>query len=154
MNAEEIKKNIEAFKSAKPYFKGVFSINTLPTKLSTPSFLVCNFDTDVNPGSHWFCLFKNTKTKLDCFYSLGLNSEKLELIQKYCKIEFATKITFNETQVQSNLTSTCGNFVLYFAFQRLHNLDLQFDELLNEIFEENIDNNEVKVANFFLSITK
>ena len=152
MNGDDLKKIIESINSAKQYFKGVFSINTLPKKLSCPSFVICNYDIDTNPGSHWFCLFKAKKSNLECFDSLGLNEEKVELIQKYCKIQYISHFTFNETQVQSNCTSTCGKFVLYFALQRLHNLDLSFPEILNEIFQADINKNELNVANFLQNI--
>lgn len=149
MNSVDIKRVIESINSAKKYFTGVFSINTLPKKLSNPSFLICNFDIDSNPGSHWFCLFKTTKTQLECFDSLGLNEEKQNLLDKYCQIRYISSLIYNQTQVQNNSTSTCGKFALYFAIHRLHNLDLSFTELLNEIFEENVENNESKVASFF-----
>jgi len=149
MNSAQLKEIIYNFETAKNYFIGVFSINTLPQKLSIPSFLICNYDIDTNPGSHWFCLFKTNQKFVECFDSLGVSPDKFMLLQKYCKWRCGSYITFNETQVQSNLTSTCGNFVLYFAFQRLHNLDLSFSDILNEIFDLDIDNNEKRVVRFF-----
>ncbi len=154
MNGDKLKEIIQSINSARTFFKGVFSINTLPKKLSVPSFLICNYDTDNNPGSHWFGLFKADKNILECFDSLGVNDEKLQLIDRYVKIQYITHLKFNETKVQSHLTSTCGKFVLYFSLQRLHNLDLSFSELLNEIFEENVDNNEEKVEIFLKNIIK
>lgn len=148
MNGEQLKDIINSTNSAKKYFKGIYSINTLPKNLSTPSYLICNYDFDKNPGTHWFCLFKTSATKLECFDSLGLTAEKQKILKSYIKIKNIDSICYNQTQVQNTSTSTCGKFVLYFAIQRLHNLDLDFTELLNEIFEENVDNNEIKVMNF------
>ncbi len=148
MNGEELKDIINSINSAKQYFKGIFSINTLPRKLSVPSFLICNYDIDKKPGSHWFCVFKSSTKILECFDSLGLTEEKQTLLKNHCKIDNIGSICYNQTQVQNNLSSTCGKFVLYFAIQRLHNLDLNFTELLNEIFEENVNNNEIRVSNF------
>ena len=153
MNGDDLKRFIEPINSAKKYFKGIYSINTLPQKLSIPSFLICNFDVESNPGSHWFCLFKTSKNILECFDSLGLNDEKQHLIKKYCKIRYVISLNYNETPVQNSSTSTCGKFVLYFAIQRLHNLDLSFSEILNEIFEENANNNEARVATFLQEIS-
>ena len=42
--------------------------------------------------------------------------------------------------------------MLYFLFERLFNLDLTFDELLEDIFENNIDENEKKVTEFCQNI--
>jgi hypothetical protein len=152
MNGQELRNIIDSVKSAKHFFEGIFSINTLPTNLNTPSFIICNFDTNENPGTHWFCLFKTTKSNLECFDSLGLNEGKQDLLKKYCKIGNIKSLIYNETAVQSNSTTTCGKFVLYFAFHRLHNLDLDFTHLLNDIFTENIPSNENKVASFLNEI--
>lgn len=149
MNGQQLIDIINSSNSAKTYFKGIFSINTLPKKLTIPSFIICNFDLDKNPGSHWFCLFKTCKTNLECFDSLGLNEQKQNLLGQYCSIQNTNSLIYNKTPVQSSLTSTCGKFALYFAFHRLHNLDLSFTELLNEIFNDNIDNNELEVIKFF-----
>jgi len=152
MNGEEIKNIINLIPSINNLFKGVFSINTLPKQLTVPSFLICNFDLDIQPGSHWFCLLKTAKSQLECFDSLGINKDKEELLQKYCKIQYISSINFNETRVQNLNTSTCGKFAIFFAVQRLHNLDLTFSETLNEIFFKNDSLNERKVRNFFKNI--
>jgi hypothetical protein len=74
------------------------------------------------------------------------------LLQKYCKIQYISSINFNETHVQNLNTSTCGKFAIFFAVQRLHNLDLTFSETLNEIIFKNDSLNERKVRNFFKNI--
>lgn len=152
MNGEDLKQFLISINSVSSYFKGIFSINTLPLYLNNPSFVICNYDTDKKPGSHWFCLFRCSQNKVECFDSLGLNSERLKLISDNLKIKYVTHITYNETQVQSKFTSTCGNFVLYFAIQRLHNLDLSFSELLNEIFDSDPIKNENTVKKFLETI--
>jgi len=152
MNGEEIENIIKFIPSIKDVFKGVFSINTLPKKLAIPSFLICNFDLDSQPGSHWFCLLKTAKNQLECFDSLGITKAKEELLQKYCKIQYISAINFNETPVQNINTSTCGKFAIFFAVQRLHNLDLTFSETLNEIFYQNDALNERKVSKFIKNI--
>jgi hypothetical protein len=61
-------------------------------------------------------------------------------------------LEFNETAFQSDNSDSCGLFVLYFIFERLHNFDLTFKTLLEEIFEESISINEERVAKFCESI--
>jgi hypothetical protein len=55
---------------------------------------------------------------------------------------------FNETAFQNIDTASCGLFVLYFLFERMHNLDLSFDDIIEEIFEEDTNANEEKVKTF------
>ena len=57
-------------------------------------------------------------------------------------------IEYNESAFQKETTESCGLFVLYFLFERLFNLDLTFDKLLEDIFEKNLDKNEKKVIEF------
>ena len=54
--------------------------------------------------------------------------------------------------MQDLSTSTCGEFVLYFLFQRMHNQDLDYETLLNDIFVSNPVTNEQKVKKFFDNI--
>jgi len=55
---------------------------------------------------------------------------------------------------QSNLTDTCGKFVLYFVFERFYNQDIDFQNLLDEIFDKNIEANELKVNKFYEELLK
>ena len=69
------------------------------------------------------------------------------MVEKFCK--FSTKkIVFNESAFQDSESDTCGKFALYFAIERMHNLDLSFEEILHDLFEINISHNEEKVKKF------
>ena len=57
---------------------------------------------------------------------------------------------FNTTRVQAQDSEMCGKYCLYFIIQRIFNDDLDFEELLNEIFEANTAKNEVLVEEFFV----
>jgi len=50
---------------------------------------------------------------------------------------------------QSEISTSCGKFVLYFIFERLTNLDIPYFELLEEIFKENSSANEKIVEDFY-----
>jgi hypothetical protein len=58
------------------------------------------------------------------------------------------KLKVNNTTFQSKNTDSCGLFTLYFIFERLHNFDMSFDDILEDIFEINVDSNESKVIKF------
>jgi hypothetical protein len=57
-------------------------------------------------------------------------------------------LEFNETPFQKEDSDTCGLFTIYFVFERLHNFDLSFDEILEDIFDISCEVNENTVKNF------
>jgi Ulp1 family protease len=97
---------------------------------------------------HWYCLYRDSPTTIECFDSLGIDTEKKLFLQNFYQRSRVKQIDFNTAPVQECNTSTCGLFCIYFIFNRLLNLDLPFDVLLNEIFNEKLDQNEIKVKKF------
>jgi hypothetical protein len=69
-------------------------------------------------------------------------------LQNYGKFKGIKTLEVNETAFQSDNSESCGLFVLYFLFERVHNFDLTFKVLLEDIFEENTSLNELKVIEF------
>ncbi len=59
---------------------------------------------------------------------------------------------FNESPVQSQDSKLCGEFVVYFCIWRLFNWDLTLEELLNDIFSEDLLNNEREVKKFITNL--
>ena len=90
---------------------------------------------------------RSHKDYIELFDSLGIDEEKHSLITNYCKFR-TKKIIFNEDQFQDSTSDSCGYFVLYFVFERMHNLDLSFEDLLEDIFNHNHIENEEKVKQF------
>jgi hypothetical protein len=146
MLGSEFEKYFENFLEFKKYFLGVFSIDNLPKALKINFFFVCNTKPSNAPGEHWFCVIKTQRNYIELFDSLGVNEEK-ELFYKQ-NLHFRGFLTFNETPFQSNSSQNCGFFCLYFIFQRLHNLDLTFEELIDEFFDPSEIVNERKVVDF------
>ena len=62
------------------------------------------------------------------------------------------ELKINSTQVQASTSTTCGKFCLMFIIERLHNPDMSYDELLNEIFSDDCNENEKTVELFFNEI--
>ena len=94
-------------------------------------------------------MYKEEQKKLLCFDSLGIDDIKKNLLEKYCKLKGITEIDFNETQFQLSTSATCGKFVIYFLIQKAYNKDLNFVDLLHDIFEKDPLKNEVIIENFF-----
>ena len=55
---------------------------------------------------------------------------------------------FNENRFQSYRSDTCGEFCLYFLVERVLNDDIEFEDLLKEIFTVNLKTNEDRVQKF------
>ena len=149
MQGFELNEFFNQYPILQKHYQGIFAINTLPKILKFRHFLICNTDQSSGSGEHWFCFLRNSKSSIECFDSLGINAEKKAILQENCKFRGIKSIEFNESQFQSNSSDSCGLFTLYFIFERMHNLDLTFNELLEEIFEpENFEKNEEKVVIF------
>jgi hypothetical protein len=101
-------------------------------------------------GIHWFLLIRISKNELECFDSLGVNLERQSQLkaQQFTGIR---QIYFNKNQLQPSDSSSCGQFCLFFIFERLHNLDFSFGELINEILTEEKKTNEKIVTEFYNS---
>ena len=132
----------------KKHFRGTFSIDTLPKSLKNLDFCVCNTDFSTGAGIHWFFILKTSKNTIEVFDSLGIDSQKEKNIETYFKFRGIRSIQFNESVFQNQESTTCGLFVIYFIWQRMFNLDLSFDEILEHIFDHETSLNELKVTKF------
>ena len=149
MQGFEITQYLNKFPNLKKHYRGIFSIDTLPKFLKIRQFLICNTDISTGNGLHWFCLLRTSKTSIECFDSLGISSSKKTILEKNCHFRGVKELEFNETPFQSLDSTSCGLFSVYFIIQRIHNLDVSFDELLSDIFDgENKEINESLVHKF------
>lgn len=148
MQGNELSNFIAKFSTLDAYFKGVFSINTMPKSLNKRQFFFTNIDLNSGTGSHWICVIKNDNNELELFDSLGNTDVKIEWFLKHCEIKPKHQLNYNLTPVQNILSNACGKFVLYFAIKRLFNIDLSFSKLINDIFDEDTNENEIIVNSF------
>ena len=153
MQGSELNTCLENFPILKKHYLGIFAINTLPKFIKFRQFLICNTDRSSGPGKHWFAFLRNSKSTIECFDSLGVNTDKKINLQRYCNFRGVSEVEFNETIFQSNDSNTCGLFTLYYVIERMHNLDLSFQELLEDIFDDkNHELNEQKVLKFYSNV--
>lgn len=154
MQGSKLNEYFQSFPFLKKHYDGIFAINTLPKSIKVRHFCICNTDESTGNGIHWFCFVRTTKSTIECFDSLGVCLEKKEKLQKYCNFRAIREIEFNETSFQAKDTDTCGLFTVYFIIQRMHNFDLTFDDLLEQIFDpENHEENEKIVSQFCNNLT-
>ena len=76
MIASEFHQKLLNFPNVKKSFQGVFSADTIPTKINNKSFIICNTDIKNGSGKHWYCVIKLQPSILECFDSLGIANEK------------------------------------------------------------------------------
>ena len=129
-------------------FDGVYSFDKIPTQIKLHHFIICNTDISSGSGKHWFCVFRSNKKFLECFDSLGVGPEK-QIFLKSVQFRGIRELNYNESPVQSVTSSACGEFCLFFLFERLHNLNFEFSDLINEIFSQNFERNEHRVREFY-----
>ncbi len=108
------------------------------------------FSVSEGEGLHWFFLCHREQSHYEIFDSLGSNHlyirHILKNIKGYCD--------FNETAVQGEKSTSCGEFCVFFAIQRYFNEDLSLQELLEECFTTNTTQNEEIVKSFLQNIQK
>ena len=108
-----------------PCFRGVFPVDTLPTKPSKKECGIVNFDKSGGSGTHWVAWYKNGKTKI-YFDSYGV--QPLTEVNKY----LGKSIYYNTDQVQPRGEVFCGHLCLY-VLKEL-NEGHEFQSILNKFF--------------------
>lgn len=150
MLGTEFKKYFESFPYLKQYFAGIFAADELPKKLKNDYFIICNTDLSSGPGKHWYCLARFNDC-IECFDSLGVDDSKKAFLSQLPLVQNVGELDVNTTQLQSENSNACGEFVIYFVVQRFHNKDQDLNSLLNDIFTFDTENNEIKVKKFLLT---
>jgi len=128
-------------------FRGVFSINNMPTVLpKPPSFIIMNTDTTHLPGKHWKVLFIDKNYCGEIFDSLALPN--CDYVTRFMN-RHSRKWIRNALAYQHPLSSTCGAYALYFVMQRLH-----YDSLhdICKHFSHDTLVNEKRIRNFYKSL--
>jgi hypothetical protein len=150
MNSSEITNQLLKFPNIEKKFQGIFSADNLPKHIKNKHFIICNTDLSSGEGKHWYSVVKISSNTLEIFDSLGIQQEKKHIIQNSFRQKSIEKIKFNVTQLQSSSSTTCGQFVLFYLINRYHNLDLNFTDLINEIFVLSENENEEIVKKIYV----
>ena len=88
-------------------------------------------------------VYKSSDEVTEVFNSLG--TEKKFLTES---LEFKTFYEYNITAVQKSDSIQCGQFCIFFIVNRLFNLDVEFEDLINELFVADLEKNEQIVKDF------
>jgi len=123
-------------------FEGVFPYDCLPVVSAFPAAYIANTEPRTKPGAHWIAMYFDQDRNGDYFDSYG----RIPLPKfKSFLDKYALEWQYNNKQLQTPLTSTCGQYCIYFLYQRVREMPLQ--KILNRFVEDTLKNDEM-ITNF------
>ena len=158
MNTEELTLKLEGHRETRNSFIGVFAADQLPERKKKGLYIV-NLDKIENDGSHWVAMnIGSGKKKSFYFDSYGM-PPPFEHFRRFLRRGFR----WNKKQLQHPLSTTCGQWCLYFCLRQSQGWKLkstfgpfsntQFlanDHVVNEIVRENFQTEEKVIDRRFM----
>ena len=123
----------------RPVLVGVYAANTLPSgpRKRKPCAYIVNTDRSYLPGSHWNVIYFDINGEVDFFDSYGRPPPK----------DFSTLLgdsyNYQEHFIQHPLSSACGQYCIFYVFQRSRGLSME--EILSLFDKDNTLLNDVIV---------
>ena len=98
------------------HFRGVYSIDNIPEPVPN-SFFIINLSKQNEYGTHWTLLFMSRPDKKIIYFicSLNTNPKKYKLLYSII-LKTGYRLWTVDRQLQSNRTTSCGAFVIFFAW--------------------------------------
>ncbi len=103
--------------------------------------------TKAGAGLHWFVVFQMYNI-VEVFDSAGTS----EMFLKDVLHQFKGSCVCNVTRLQPKDSNKCGEFALFFVLNRVYNKDLDFSDLLNSLFSQDVVKNEEEVLDFLYEV--
>ena len=104
-----------------PLFEGVFPADLLPQKIQYPTALIANTDPHTKPGSYWVAIYIDPDGVGDYFDSYG--RPPIDHFRKYLD-RHCLQWDYSNRPIQEILTSTCGQYCLYFLYNRCRGVSM------------------------------
>ena len=121
MNGDQIEKILaQSLACTRTHFLGVFARDQLPTPSKYPACFVANTDPISLPGTHRVAFFYHSPTHLEFFDSYGEPPD----FYNFPISKKITSLTTNSYPLQSLRTSVCGQFCVYYLFQRSRSMPM------------------------------
>ena len=117
MNSRQLHWILSGDKFTKLSFKGVYAIDEIKLieTVSYPSSFVINLDPSYKPGSHWVAVYFDRNDIGEYFDSFARHPphEVDHFLRSHVK-----GWQYNRMQVQELYTMTCGQFVVFYVYQK------------------------------------
>jgi hypothetical protein len=97
IESDQINKIMLSIHDTKRKFRGVFASDMLPKTIQLPSSLIANFDSSMNPRSHWISIFITRKKMAEYIDSyagsplVSLGNNWRIILKPICTIKFDYK---------------------------------------------------------------
>jgi hypothetical protein len=122
MNSYEIEKALRSNPITRDIFVGVFPADQLPEK-EYPGAYIVNTDPADQPGQHWVAFYCTEAGKLEAFDSFGKNPGIYsDHIKEWMGTDY---LILSNSVLQSDNSTLCGNYCLYFLLLRCHNFSYE-----------------------------
>ena len=137
MNGVQIATALLSDPIVKNIFVGVFAADHLPNK-EYPGGYIINTDTSDKPGQHWVAFYTEVPGRLEGFDSFGRNpSYYSELIKKWVGDDF---LTISNAQHQSNDSTVCGQYRIFFILLRSHGF--KYEDVMSALIKNRVINDK------------
>lgn len=125
---------------------GVYAADMLPISNSVKNVgLIANIDESSSPGQHWIVLFIPHRGMPEFFDPLGYKpSFYLPHFENFL-VNRGPRYKYNTQKIQSDDSSNCGLFCIYFLY--LRSRDVTFQNILNTFSIHNNENDN-KIITF------
>jgi len=159
MDSLQIKKLMEWTPYSKQHFGGVYALDQIcdiiVNKRHLPQCFVFNYDPSYKPGSHWVAAIYTSPGQSHLFFDSYGRPPAFKTIHKFLE----NRYKYNSVQYQNELTSTCGEWCIFFLWYHLThqqvnwnfvfdtNFTLQNDEMVNEWINQTFGPQHVQVIN-------
>ena len=113
----------------KKYFRGVFSLDTVPDSISMidpnkPNFLIFNTEPSTKPGAHWVGAFIDLQSDIVFIDSYDQSPHYYDLEDFFLEATGGDYITIGK-KLQSDFTNVCAIYVLFFGHYLSKGYDLK-----------------------------
>lgn len=127
------------------YFKGVFPVDKLPTKIKKPALIIANTDPSTKPGRHWVAFYLPKVGPPEYFDSIGVPPKQKEFLTFLKK--HGTRYKFNNKRLQGALSTTCGNYCGVYLYYRAKKTS--FRDFLKLFSNTDFSRNDAKVKEMY-----
>ena len=136
MKEGDIARYIKQLHLPKDLYLGIFPYKKVPKTLKCNQFVVLH--RYIKKTGHWFCLVKTFDNEVEIFDSVVCPQS----VKKFIAQRLQCSVTSNSTRLQGKTSQSCGLFCIYYAFNRIFNLDLLANDFIADFFSATYKENE------------